>query len=285
MNTQICRLRTITAACAMALLSMSAVAADPATTREDAKAQNPAPTSRTMGKEARDAADQVTKATDVVRQMEQDSGMRKVLQQAQGIFIVPEYGRAALGIGAAGGEGVLLVKHGGKWSDPAFYNIGGVSIGAQAGAEGGAIAMILHNQKAVNSFMKNNNWSLDADAGLTLVNWSKKAQASTGKGDVTVWADTEGLLGDLAISVTDITFDEDDAAAYYGKQVAVRDIMDGKVRAPRQVASLKQALAGRGGATSTGDDAAGRGAAGTDTSTRPGDTSAPAHKDGSRGNR
>lgn len=254
MTMQNCRIKVIVAACSMALLSMGAIAADPApTTREGVNAADPQKDSRVLGNEAKDAAQQVAEATKVVQDMERDPGMQKVLQRAQGIFIVPDYVKAALGVGARGGEGVLVVKRNGKWGDPAFYNIGGVSIGVQAGAEAGAIAMVLNNQKAVNSFMQNNNWSLNADAGLTLVNWSRKAEASAGKGDVIVWADTEGLLGDLAVSVTDITFDEDETAGFYGKQVALRDIMNGKVKAPRQqVASLKQALSAGPGATSSG---------------------------------
>lgn len=87
------------------------------------------------------------------------------MQQAKGVFIVPTYGRVALGVGGSGGAGVLLVKRDdGTWSDPAFYNIGGISVGVQAGAEGGPIAMVLNNEKGVSRFMQKNNFSLSADA-------------------------------------------------------------------------------------------------------------------------
>jgi len=252
MTTRTYKTRAIVTACSLALLSMGAIAADPAPAHER-NIDKPSANARVKGDEAKDAKQHVADATKVVNQMERDKELSKALQQAQGVFIVPTYGRAALGVGARGGEGVLLVKHNGKWSDPAFYNIGGVSLGLQAGAEGGAIAMILNNEKAVNTFMQNNNWSLNADAGLTMVNWSKKAQASAGKGDVIVWSNTKGLMGDLAVSVTDINFDEDEAASFYGKQVALKDIIDGKVKAPaRQVAALKQALPGASGSTSSG---------------------------------
>ncbi|OGB26123.1 MAG: hypothetical protein A3I66_13675 [Burkholderiales bacterium RIFCSPLOWO2_02_FULL_57_36] len=198
----------------------------------------------------------MSEATKVVRLMERDPNLKKALQQAQGIFIIPDYGRAALGIGGRGGEGVALMKQGGKWSDPAFYNMGAISAGLQAGAEGGSIAMILTNQKAVDSFKQENNWSLNADAGLTVANWSAKAQAAAGKGDVIVWSNAKGLLGDVALSVSDINFDEDETTAFYGKQVTLQDVFNGKVKAPPQVAALKQALpAGSGGQTSGGSGA------------------------------
>lgn len=94
----------------------------------------------------------VKDAVSTVKRMESDSTMQRVMQDAKGVYIVPTYGRAALGVGAQGGAGVLLVKQGSEWGDPAFYNIGGINIGAQAGAEGGAVAFVLKNDKAIKRF-------------------------------------------------------------------------------------------------------------------------------------
>lgn len=275
----------ILASCAFALASaMNFASAQnanaPSMPPEDLAPQRTAPdaepyfpsSGQTQAVQAEDAAEQVTESVAVVKQMERDGNLRAVLEQARGIFIVPDYGRIALGIGARGGEGVLLVKTQGGWSDPLFYNYGGISGGFQAGAEGGSIAMILNNEKAVNSFMQNNNWSLNADLGLTIINWSAKGQASVGKGDVVVWADTEGLLGDLAISVTDINFDEDETAAFYGGNTTLADILNGKVQSPPQVVStLKQALPGGTpsgtGSSMSGSSAGASGDAGTDHAT------------------
>ena len=89
----------------------------------------------------------VKNAVSVVKRLESDPTMQRVMIDAKGIYIVPTYGRAALGIGGQGGAGVLLIRQGPDWSDPAFYNIGGISIGAQVGAEGGAVAFVLKNEK------------------------------------------------------------------------------------------------------------------------------------------
>ncbi len=252
MNSEKYKLRVIVTACSFALASMSGFAAAQSSAQQDAKTGNTQKNAQAAGSETQNATRQVTEATKVVKRMERDQELKKVLQQAQGVFIVPDYGRAALTVGVRGGEGVVLMKQAGKWSDPAFYNFGGLSAGIQAGAEAGSIVMILNNEKAVKSFKQDNNWSLNAGAGLTVVNWSGKVQGNVGKGDVIVWSDTEGLLGSVALSVTDINFDEDETAAFYGKQVALQDIFSGKVKAPRQVAALKQALPSGSGATSSG---------------------------------
>lgn len=216
-------------------------------------------------KEMKRGIEHVDKAVQVVQRMQATPEMRALLQRSKGVFVVPDYGTAALGIGARGGAGVLLVRNGDTWSNPAFYNFGGVSIGAQAGAEAGAIAFVLNDEKAMNSFMQNNKFSLNADAGLTLVDWSKKGAGAAGWGNITAWSDTKGLFGGAALGVDDVDYDEDETSGYYGRQVAARDVLSGKVTNP-QAASLRQALAN----ASKGSAAASMGSSGTG-STKSGD--------------
>lgn len=188
-----------------------------------------------------DTIEQIKNSTQVVKQMESDPQVQKLLQQAKGVFIVPQYGRGGLGIGARGGEGVFLANNGGKWSNPVFYNIGGVSFGAQAGAEVGAIAMMLMNDKAVRNFTQENNFSLTADAGLTIVNYTAKSRAAAGKGDVIVWSDTAGAFVNATVGITDVNYDDDENAAFYKSKIAAKDIVAGRVKS-KEAATLTQEL-------------------------------------------
>jgi SH3 domain-containing YSC84-like protein 1 len=219
--------------------------------------------------ELHNATEHVNKAIEVVRQMQATPDMANLLKRSKGVFIVPDYGRAALGVGVRGGAAVLLTRIGDTWSNPAFYNMGGISAGLQAGAEAGAVAFVLNDQKALNSFMQNNKFSLNADAGLTLVNWSRKGMGTAGWGNITVWSDTEGLFGGVAISITDVDYDEDETAAYYRRQVAARDVLTGKVANPN-AAVLRQSLArlSNGSAASTMGASGTRGAT-SDTTMTP----------------
>lgn len=190
--------------------------------------------------EKADAADLVQEAAKVVDQISADSDGRELLRNAQGVFIVPDYGRASLGVGGAGGEGVLVANNAGNWSGPAFFNIGSVNLGLEAGVEAGSIAFIMMSHDAMQNFRQENSFSLNADAGLTIIDWSKRAQASAGKGaDVVVWADTEGLYGNLAVSVTDIFWDGEANRAYYARNVNVADVVGGAMQAPAQNDPLK----------------------------------------------
>jgi lipid-binding SYLF domain-containing protein len=231
-------LRLIAAAgCAIALIVATRVNG-----AQGLESRPPGTTRAVTGPEAT-AMRHINDAAAVVQRMLQEPRMKELLQQAKGVFIVPTYGRAALGVGASGGTGLLVMKRAdGSWSDPVFYNIGGISAGAQVGAEGGPIALVLNNEKAVNKFMQKNSFALNADAGITIVNFSKVAQGSIGDGDVVVWSGTRGLYGNLvAVGVSDIRFNQALTNAYYHQTVAPADVLAGKVTNPASQ-PLKQAL-------------------------------------------
>ncbi len=297
MMTEKYKTRVIVTACLLAMTSLSGIAAAQSTTQSTSSSRGSdtqsSSASTSSNKNQTTAMKHVNDAVNVVRRMESERGMDKLLQQAEGIFIVPTYGRAAVGIGGSGGAGVFLAKRDdGTWSDPAFYNIGGISIGAQIGAEGGPIALVLNNEKAVNSFMQKNNFSLSADAGLTVVNWAKVAEGSAGMGDVVAWAGTKGLFGNVAsLGVNDIRFNGNLTNAYYDKTVTARDVINGKVKNP-QANTLKQALATTSTGTATGSSgtspsrgmsggASGGGTSGGTSGNTSGDTSGSTSEGGS----
>ncbi|VXB08477.1 lipid-binding SYLF domain-containing protein [Massilia sp. 9I] len=218
------------------------------------------------GSDATDATTHLNRAINVIHQMERNRDMAALLAKSKGVFVVPDSVRVAVGVGARGGAGVLLIRRADGWGTPAFYNMAGLTLGAQLGAEGGAIAFVLNDQKALNGFMQNNKFSLNADAGLTMVDWSKKGEGSLGWGDITAWSDTEGLFGGATIAVTDIRFDGAETAGYYRKPVNAREVVAGTVANPR-AAELRVALA----STGTAAGAAGFGGS-SDSKTRSGDS-------------
>lgn len=191
-------------------------------------------------------------AARVARTMSSIPAIADLFARVRGVYIVPAYGRAAIGIGAAGGSGVLITRRAdGRWGNPAFFTMGGISLGLQAGAEGGPIALLLMNQKAVDSFRKRDNFALGTDAGLTVVNYSRMAGASTA-GDVLAWSGGKGLFGNAAtLSVNDIRYNQELMQAHYGKPVPVQQVIDGSAPDPR-ADDLRTALGERGQAAIPG---------------------------------
>ena len=242
--------------CAPALLTASALALGAANADDDdhdSRTQRTAQSASAhqagdVADEMQDAKEQVREATKVVQQMKRDPKLTTLLQRANGVFVAPDYGKGAALVGARGGEGVLLVRNGDDWSNPAFYNFGGVSVGAQVGGAGGSFAMLLMNEQAVDAFRTEDSFSLDANAGLTVVDYSASTQASVGKGDVIVWSDTEGLFAGASLGISGIVRDEDENRAYYdayyGQKVTVEQVLSGATKNP-DAQMLRDALPDR----------------------------------------
>ena len=224
--------------------SLTAVRAQtPAATYSSPAAKPTATYSASKGtEETRHASKLVSKALEVVGTMKSNPEISTLLQKSKGVFLLPDYGRAALIVGGQGGAGILLHQDG-RWSGPAFYNMGGVSIGAQAGVSSGQIALILMDDRALRTFGQDNKFSLNADAGLTIVNYSSRAHGELGRGDVVVWSDTEGLFANASISVTDIHYDENATHAYYNLDVLPHTVISGGIT-DRKAANLLAAMPG-----------------------------------------
>lgn len=188
----------------------------------------------------------VNDSVKIAKKMRSDPRIAGLLTDAKGIFLMPKYVRAAVGVGGGGGPGVLLVRNeAGEWSDPTFFHVGSVSVGAQVGVQAGSMALILNNEKAVSHFSKQSNFTLSADSGLTVINWA--AMGTAGPGDVTTWSGSKGLFGNVAaVSLSDVRFSVEETSAYYSRQgVSPDDVIKGIVKNP-QAEPLKQTLAGIG---------------------------------------
>jgi len=182
-------------------------------------------------------------ATAEVKAMQQNPQLKQLLAKAKGVYLVPEFGRGALIVGGRGGAGMVLAKNDGKWSDPAFYDFGGISVGPQAGGSGGKVAYILMTKNAVDAFKSGNKISLNSGAGLTVVDFSHNGQASWGKGDIIMWTDNSGLYAGANVSATDINWADNNNQSYYGRKVQPDKVLAGDIDTPDATA-LKSALAG-----------------------------------------
>ena len=180
--------------------------------------------------EAAGAQKLVNHAATAIHNLRSNADFAKLLRKAKGVFLVPTLAKGALVVGGSGGTGVLLVRHDGQWSDPAFFTLGSISIGAQAGGKAGPVAMFLMTKKAVADFTQHNNFSINGNANLTIAKWAPNAQGSIGKGDVVVWSGASGLFAGLDLSGSDIVADTKEDQAYYKQShIGTKQIVDGQV--------------------------------------------------------
>jgi SH3 domain-containing YSC84-like protein 1 len=195
------------------------------------------PTGTQARDDAADAQARVERAAAVVDRMKAEPKVEALLRQAKGVLVVPDYGKAAWIVGGQGGVGVLTAREErDRWSDPAFYTLGGLSIGLQAGGEVGPIAFILMTDRAVQQFeTRTNRFALGADAGLTVVAFSDRSDIASTNGapaDVVAWSGTKGLFGGVSIGATDVMMNTAlDEAYYHDDAVTPQQILTGQATA------------------------------------------------------
>jgi lipid-binding SYLF domain-containing protein len=175
----------------------------------------------------------VNDAMPAIQQAEQHPRFVDMMKRAKGVFIVPNSVKGAALIGGEGGQGVLLAREASGWSDPAFLSVGSISFGAQAGGKAGPVIMLLMTDKALNDFTQANNFSLNANAGLTIVNYATATQAPVGKGDIVVWSQQGGAFAGADVSATDIMQNINEDHSFYGSKADTLKIIHGKVHTTR----------------------------------------------------
>jgi lipid-binding SYLF domain-containing protein len=187
------------------------------------------------GKEKAGAKEDIRESAEVLRELKQEEPeLAQKLAEAKGVFIIPDYATASLLVGGSGGEGIMMDNREGQWGNPGFYDIGNLDIGAQAGAAVGSIVMLLMTDEAVENFRTDTDFSLTAEAGLTLVNWSADASALSEDGDVLVWSNTQGLLAEASVGVGGIRWDEEENREYYNREVTADQVLAGTVEDPHE---------------------------------------------------
>lgn len=155
-------------------------------------------------------------------------GLVDLATRAKAIIVVPNMMRAAFFIGGRGGNGVMLVRGAdGKWSDPAFYTLGGISWGLQIGAQSSELIIAVMTDKGLNAIM-DHEVTLGADAGLAVGELGKGVNAATGMGlksDMYAFARSEGLFVGVSLEGAIIAPRETWNQQLYGQDATPKSIL------------------------------------------------------------
>jgi lipid-binding SYLF domain-containing protein len=173
------------------------------------------------------------------------NAMRDLLPRAKGVFIMPQQLKGAFIVGAQGGNGVLVQRVGNTndWAGPAFYTVGGASVGLQAGAQAAEVILLVMSERGIAAFMSN-SFKLGADAGLAVGPVGIGASAATANlsADILSFSDPKGLYAGLALSGAVVAPRDKWNQAYYGKPVKPTEILVQNLKSP-QAAGLLKAVA------------------------------------------
>jgi lipid-binding SYLF domain-containing protein len=144
---------------------------------------------------------------------------------AVAVLIVPKRVRAGLIFGGSGGVGVLLAREAatGEWGQPVFYNLGGASVGLQAGGERSEVIFLLQTQDALDSFLSP-KLQLGAEAAVA----AGPVGAGAGENvtaEILTFVRSKGLYAGATLDGSVIQPATERNAAYYGSAATAADIV------------------------------------------------------------
>ena len=181
--------------------------------------------------DAQEARQLVEKSQLTIESFATDANMaavRDLMRTAKGVFISPQVLKGAFILGASGGSGVFLARQEktNKWSQPAFYTIGGVSFGLQAGGEASEVVLLMMTERGV-SAMLGNTFKLGADASIAVGPVGAGAGGATAalSADIVSFSRAQGLYGGISVEGSVIAVRNEWDSAYYGKSVTPTDIL------------------------------------------------------------
>ncbi len=169
--------------------------------------------------------------------------LRNFKQETKALFIVPQFLRGAFIFGGAGGSGVLIVRDDatGKWSQPAFYNIGSASFGLQIGGDVSEMIFVVRNKKGLEEFYRS-EFKLGADVSMAVGPVGEGGSVKGIAADLVGYAKKKGAFAGISVEGSIITVSDASNAAYYGAPVRPTDIVvKGSVRNPKSADLLKAA--------------------------------------------
>jgi lipid-binding SYLF domain-containing protein len=170
-------------------------------------------------------SEEAQKASDVFTQImnvPDKSIPRDLLDKAEAIAVFPGVVKGGFIIGARGGHGLISRRVKGGWSPPAFFNIGGGSIGLLIGASKTDFVLLFMNTGALESLM-NNKFEIGGEGSVAAGPVGRSTSATTDaqmNAQILSYSRSKGLFAGLELKGSVIDPDNDDNRAVYGKTAA-----------------------------------------------------------------
>lgn len=169
----------------------------------------------------------------------------QLLEEYNGIVIIPHMINAGLGIGGKRGKGVAMVKlDDGKWSDPVFITLTGGSFGLQIGVQSVDLVLVFHH-KGVLTKVKNGDFTIGGDISAAAGPVGRSGTASTDyklQAEVYSYSRARGLFAGVTINGADLSIDKNADKNFYGSSMTSQDIFMTAKSPDESVRILKEAV-------------------------------------------
>jgi len=160
--------------------------------------------------------------------------------------VIPHVVKGAFGIGGRYGKGVVSQRMAdGRWSAPAYIQIGGGSFGAQLGVEATDLVLVFTDRKALDLLEEGKDLKLGVDAGVTAGPIGRAAEAGVNaKLETAIYAysRSKGLYAGVALDGAVLDIDNSMNEKVYGSSVNAKNVLNGTVAANSTVRPFMDAL-------------------------------------------
>jgi lipid-binding SYLF domain-containing protein len=158
-----------------------------------------------------------------------------MLQDAQGVAIIPNVIKAGFVFGGRFGRGVVLTREpDGSWTNPVFINLAGGGVGWQIGVQSTDLILVFKTRNGLDRILDGKGkLTLGADVSVAIGPIGRQAGAATDgmlKAEIYSYSRSRGLFAGLSAEGAGIMIDFDaNKSYYYGSSGQPADIMANKV--------------------------------------------------------
>ncbi|NDE85092.1 MAG: hypothetical protein EB056_03555 [Verrucomicrobia bacterium] len=173
-----------------------------------------------------------------------DSIPREVFQEAKGLVVMWII-KAGFIVAGEGGDGLVVMREGKKWSHPSAISAAGAGVGFQAGGSSQDYVLLLNTDEAVKQFTQKGNYTSSAEVEGTAgpVGRELSAGVATVNADVYTYSFTKGLFGGVSLSGLGYGSADDTNENFYGQKLTPKEIISGKgIKTPEAVKRLWKVL-------------------------------------------
>lgn len=154
-----------------------------------------------------------------------------LLNKAECVVVFPSVKKAAFGVGASYGRGVMTCRTGenfrGPWSAPAFFALEGGSIGFQIGGEATDFVLLVMNEQGAKSVMTS-KVKLGGDASVAAGPVGRATSAETDvvmKAEILSWSRNRGVFAGVSLEGSTLRSDNDANKNLYRKELSAKQII------------------------------------------------------------
>jgi len=153
---------------------------------------------------------------------------QSLLDKAEAVAVFPGVIKAGFIVGGRGGQGVISRRVPGGWSAPAFFKLGGASVGLQIGASSTDLVMLFMNTEALQGLLQD-KFEIGGEGSIAAGPVGRSTSASTDaqlKAGIISYSRSKGAFAGLELKGVVINPDNDDNLAVY--KMKAKDILTGK---------------------------------------------------------